>query len=444
MKLSVAPMMNWTDRHMLALLRLVSPHAQLYTQMIHCAEVVRGDASRLKQAHLGVDELDRDHSAPPTVLQLGGRDPVMMADAAAECVDRFGYGEVNINVGCPSGRVESGAFGAALMREPTRVREIADAIAERCAARGFSLPGGVTVKCRIGVVTQDEWRERRRARSDGAPGSSTAAAAAAAAEAASTVSRLDDSLRSFINTVSQSGVVTSYTVHAREAVLGGLKARIDPRFNRTAPPLHHDVVGRFARDYPSLAVDANGGIETLRDAAQLSREWPQLRGVMLGRAVMANPFVLRQQLDPDDAAQLHGFEPRPAGSESVDDALQLDERVAVARSYANYITRSAAGAGATPECSAHVLIRPALNLFSAVPGGRAYRRRLAAAAVEASAMNTEPQRSGAVADAVLRAADDVVEAAKGAANAQQEARRTDVESTGGATGGECWHAGAIK
>lgn len=414
-------MMAWTDKHMLRLLQLVAPRAQLYTQMINCAEVVHGDRERLQRTHGGVNRAGMRR----VVLQLGGRDPAAMGAAAAECVERFGYGEVNINVGCPSGRVASGSFGAALMREPDRVGSIADAIAEHCAARSLALPGGVTVKCRLGVRSSSDF---------------------IAPESEAECARIDASVRAFVATVAERGVVTSFVVHAREAVLGGLAAstsrraadRFDPSYNRTVPPLHYGAVGRLARDFPELLIEANGGLETLRAAADLVGEWPALNGVMLGRAAMADPFVLREALDAVRDERLWGaphgnaaaLDGDGGGGDSGDDADAVAEdrysllgaKNAAARGYADYVEGSGLRGSTTPEASAHALIRPALNLFASMPGARRYRRSLAAAAVDGSAIHTAPERAIAVADAVRHAVDELqVDVATAAANAAASA-----------------------
>ena len=416
-RISVAPMMGWTDKHMLRLLQLVAPRVQLYTQMVNCAEVVHGERERLQRAHGGVNRAGVRRVA----LQLGGRDPAMMGAAAAECVERFGYGEININVGCPSGRVASGSFGAALMREPERVGACADAIAEHCAARSLALPGGVTVKCRLGV----------RSPSD-----------CIAAESDAESARIDASVRTFVATVAESGVVTSFVVHAREAVLGGLGAstsrrtagRFDPSYNRTVPPLHHSAVGRLARDFPKLLIEANGGLTTLRAAADLVGEWPALNGVMLGRAAMADPFVLREALDAVSAERVWGASNGAAaaaldvgdgggGGDEADTVAEdgyslLGAKNDAARGYADYVEGSARRGLTTPDASAHALVRPAMNLFASMPGARRYRRSLAAAAVDGSAIHTAPERASAVADSVRRAVDELqVDVAAAVANA---------------------------
>jgi tRNA-dihydrouridine synthase A len=230
---AIAPMMEWTDRHDRYFLRLITRRALLYTEMVTSAAVVRGDRERL----IGFDQAEH-----PVALQLGGSDPDELARAASIGAD-FGYGEINLNVGCPSDRVQSGRFGACLMAEP---RLVADCIAAMRAAVGVP----VTVKCRIGIDDQD-------------------------GETA-----LDD----LVGAVAEAGCDT-VIVHARKAWLAGLS----PKENREIPPLDHARVYRLKAARPGLAIVINGGILTLDEAAaHLSR----VDGVMLGRAAYHNPYIL--------------------------------------------------------------------------------------------------------------------------------------------------------
>jgi tRNA-dihydrouridine synthase A len=233
--LSVAPMMDWTDRHCRRLHRALSRRALLYTEMITAAAVTHGDAERL----LAFSPEER-----PLALQLGGSDPELLARATAIAAP-LGFSEINLNVGCPSDRVQSGAFGACLMREPALVAE--------CVAAMREASGGapVTVKCRIGVDEQHP------------------------AEA----------LPRFVARVAEAGV-RRFTVHARKAWLQGLS----PKENRTVPPLDHALVERLKRDRPDLEIIANGGLETL-DAA-LDRMAAGLDGAMIGRAAYHHPAAI--------------------------------------------------------------------------------------------------------------------------------------------------------
>jgi len=232
---AVAPMMDWTDRHCRVLHRLLSKHARLYTEMVTADAVLRGDRERL----IGFDPFER-----PVALQLGGSEPAKLAQATKIAAD-FGYDEVNLNVGCPSDRVQSGRFGACLMREPTLVGECVAAM--RAAA---SIP--VTVKCRIGVDEQDP----------------------------------EVSLRELIGLCARAGVKT-FAVHARKAWLEGLS----PKENRDVPPLDHALVYRVKREHPKLTIVLNGGIATLDEAeAHLAH----VDGVMLGRAAYHSPGMLAE------------------------------------------------------------------------------------------------------------------------------------------------------
>lgn len=229
----VAPMMEWTDRHERFFLRLISRHARLYTEMLTAPAVLHGDRDRL----LGFDPAEQ-----PLAVQLGGADAAELAEAARICAD-YGYDEINLNVGCPSDRVQSGRFGACLMREPATV-----ARAVSVMAKAVDLP--VTVKCRIGVDEQDENRD----------------------------------LDAFIDQVADAGC-TVFIVHARKAWLKGLS----PKENRDVPPLNYARVHALKARRPELTLVLNGG---LMDLAQAQAERGDLDGVMLGRAAYQDPWVL--------------------------------------------------------------------------------------------------------------------------------------------------------
>jgi tRNA-dihydrouridine synthase A len=232
-KFAVAPMMEWTDRHCRTLHRGLTRHALLYTEMVTAQAVLYGERARL----IGFDA--REH---PVALQLGGSDAAMLAEAARIGAD-FGYDEINLNIGCPSDRVQAGRFGACLMREPELV---ADCVAAMRAA--VAIP--VTVKCRIGVDDQD-------------PG---------------------ESLRRLIALCAGAGVST-FAIHARKAWLAGLS----PKENRTVPPLDYALVYAVKKENPALTIILNGGIETLDQAeAHLAH----VDGVMLGRAAYQSPALL--------------------------------------------------------------------------------------------------------------------------------------------------------
>jgi tRNA-dihydrouridine synthase A len=232
-RFSVAPMMDWTDRYDRFFLRLISRHALLYTEMVTSGAVLHGDRERL----LGF-ELEQH----PVALQLGGSDPGDLAEAA-RIGEGFGYDEINLNVGCPSDRVQSGRFGACLMAEPETVA--------RCVAAmraAVSIP--VTVKCRIGIDDQDE----------------------------------DHALDRFVACVRATGCAT-FIVHARKAWLEGLS----PKQNRDIPPLNYDRVYRLKQTHRDLTIVINGGISEL---AQVDRHLGLVDGVMLGRTAYQDPYLL--------------------------------------------------------------------------------------------------------------------------------------------------------
>jgi tRNA-dihydrouridine synthase A len=237
---AVAPMMDWTDAHCRAFHRVLSRHAVLYSEMITADAVIHGRRDRL---------LGFKGCAGPVALQLGGSDPARLAEATAIGA-AYGYVEVNLNVGCPSDRVQEGRFGACLMREPALVAECLSAMAG-------AAPAGVevTVKHRLGVDDQDP----------------------------------EDSLFGFVETVAAAGVRT-FVVHARKAWLKGLS----PRENRDIPPLDYAIVRRLKQARPDLRIVLNGG---LCDPATARTEAAGLDGVMLGRAAYQRPALLLQ-VDP--------------------------------------------------------------------------------------------------------------------------------------------------
>ena len=239
-KLSVAPMMDWTDRHCRAFHRALSSRALLYTEMVTAPAVVHGDRDRL----LGFDAVEH-----PVALQLGGSDPAQLAEAA-RIGESYGYDEINLNVGCPSDRVQSGKFGACLMREPELVADCMAAIKE-----AVSVPA--TVKCRIGVDDQDP----------------------------------EVSLFATVDASAAVGIDT-FIVHARKAWLKGLS----PKENRDVPPLDYGLVRRLKRERPHLSISINGGIPDLdqAEAHMAADDGVQLDGVMLGRAAYHEPALLGQ------------------------------------------------------------------------------------------------------------------------------------------------------
>ena len=233
LRLSVAPMMDWTDRHCRVFHRILAPGARLYTEMVHANAVIHGDRERL----LGFDAAEQ-----PLALQLGGSEPAALAQAARIAAD-WGYAEVNLNCGCPSDRVQAGRFGACLMREPALV---AECVAAMVAA--VDIP--VTVKCRLGVDEDNDY----------------------------------DLFAAFVDQQVQAGAAM-VVVHARNAWLKGLS----PKENREIPPLRYDWAYRLKQERPSLPVVINGGIATVQAAQE---HMQQLDGVMLGRAAYHDPYVL--------------------------------------------------------------------------------------------------------------------------------------------------------
>ena len=229
----VAPMMDWTDRHDRFFLRLITRHARLYTEMVTADAIRFGDRVRL---------LDFDAAEHPLALQLGGSDPVTLAEAAKIGED-WGYDEINLNVGCPSDRVQSGAFGACLMREP-------DLVAECMAAMREAVNIPVTVKCRIGVDDQDP----------------------------------ETALPQLVTSCREAGVEV-FIIHARKAWLEGLS----PKENREIPPLDYPLVYRLKQQFPDISIIINGGIETLD---QTQKHLAQVDGVMVGRAAYKTPYFM--------------------------------------------------------------------------------------------------------------------------------------------------------
>lgn len=257
LRLSVAPMMDWTDRHCRAFHRLLAPEALLYSEMVHANAVIHGDRERL---------LGFDASEHPLALQLGGSDPALLAEAARIGAD-WGYDEINLNVGCPSDRVQAGRFGACLMKEPALV-------AECIAAMQAAVRVPVTVKCRLGVDEQEDYAV----------------------------------FLAFIDTVAAAGCAR-FIVHARKAWLQGLS----PKENREIPPLRHDWVHRLKRERPRLCVLINGGIRSVDEALALGAA---VDGVMIGRIAYHDPYCLHamavalQQARPRSRAELlQGFFP---------------------------------------------------------------------------------------------------------------------------------------
>ena len=256
-RLSVAPMMEWTDRHCRYFHRLIAPRARLYTEMITTGALLHGDVAR---------HLDFNAEEHPVALQLGGSEPVDLA-ACARLGQRWGYDEINLNCGCPSPRVQRGAFGACLMAEPLLVRDCVAAMRQ-----AVTLP--VTVKHRIGI------------------------------------DRIEDYgfVRDFVGTVAEGGC-NVFIVHARNAWLDGLS----PKRNREVPPLRHDTVARLKRDFPAWTFVLNGG---LGEPAQLRMELARVDGVMIGRAAYHDPWRLREW-----GTLAFGSQPAETSRDDVEEAM---------------------------------------------------------------------------------------------------------------------------
>ncbi len=293
-RLSVAPMLDWTDRHFRYLLRRITRGTRLYTEMVVDQSILLGDRPRLLDFH------PEEH---PLALQIAGSEPEKLAEAA-RIGEAWGYDEINLNLGCPSPRVQGGGFGACLMLEPARVAECMAAM--RQAVR---IP--VTAKHRLGVDEVEDYGYVAR----------------------------------FIEKLAGVGIEV-FIIHARKAYLKGLS----PAQNRTVPPLRYDWVYRLKQDFPQLTIVLNGGVRSLAEAqAHLKR----VDGVMLGRAVYEDPFVLEQA-----DRMFFGLAHRPSRLE-VAQAMLAYAQVEMERG--------------TPLWA---VARHMLNLFKGQPGGRAWRRRL--------------------------------------------------------------------
>lgn len=301
--LSIAPMMDYTNTHQRNLMRLITRRSVLYTEMVVCNTLLyRENRIRSLIADFSTED--------PLVLQLGGSDPIAMHKATKIAVD-YGYKEVNINVGCPSEKVSgAGAFGAVLMRTPGLVGDLALAV-------GNALGMAPTIKCRIGVDELDTYEH----------------------------------LRKFIETVSTTGGVTHFIIHARKAVLGG---KFSPKQNRTVPPLQYSFVHRLVRDFPHIDFSLNGGMLTLRAVEEQLRLERGLVGVMVGRAAVSDPFKWRRA-----DSVLYGAKRDPC----------LTRREILSQ-YALYARRVEATEGA--RCRHH-LIKPLHGLFSGSKNGKKFR-----------------------------------------------------------------------
>ncbi|MEO1491479.1 MAG: tRNA dihydrouridine(20/20a) synthase DusA [Pseudomonadota bacterium] len=307
-RFSVAPMMEWTDRHCRRFHRQFTRRAMLYTEMLTANALIHGDPERW---------LKHDPAEYPLALQLGGSEPDALHRAVV-IARSYGFAEINLNVGCPSDRVQNGAFGACLMREPELVADCVAAMIEAAAGRpdinGSEAAGPeITVKCRIGVDEQDP----------------------------------EVVLPAFMDRVAAAGV-RAFAVHARKAWLKGLS----PKENRTVPPLDYDLVRRVRAERPDLEIALNGGIETLDDAAAHLAEFD---GVMIGRAAYHNPCGV-----------LAGVDRRVFGENRPD----ADPVAAIRAMYPHIEAEVEAGT------RLHQITRHMLGAFAGRPGARRWRRIL--------------------------------------------------------------------
>ncbi|HEV2614029.1 MAG TPA: tRNA dihydrouridine(20/20a) synthase DusA [Gammaproteobacteria bacterium] len=292
---SVAPMIDWTDRHCRFFLRLLSKHAFLYTEMITTGAILHGDAHR----HLHFNPGEN-----PVGLQLGGANPTDLALCAKQGED-VGYDEINLNIGCPSDRVQKGKFGACLMKEP-------DLVAECISAMKSAVSIPVTIKTRIGVDEHDHY----------------------------------DLLHYFIETTAQAGC-DFFIIHARKALLKGLS----PKENREIPPLRYEIVQKLKSDFPDISFILNGGIKSLETAKELSQ---QFNGVMLGRAIMHEPYILSD----------------------VDRLFYGDHRVPLSREDALEYYLAYMKEEHKKGVPLSILARPIMGLFQGCTGAKAWRRNL--------------------------------------------------------------------
>ncbi|WP_408102425.1 tRNA dihydrouridine(20/20a) synthase DusA [Stutzerimonas sp. VN223-3] len=281
-RFSVAPMMDWTDRHCRFFLRQLSRHALLYTEMVTTGALINGDAERF---------LRHDETEYPLALQLGGSVPADLA-ACAKMAEGAGYDEVNLNVGCPSDRVQNNLIGACLMGHPALVADCVKAMRD-------AVEIDVTVKHRIGINGRDSYAE----------------------------------LCDFVGQVREAGC-RSFTVHARIAILEGLS----PKENREVPPLRYDVAAKLKEDFPDLEIILNGGIKTL-DECETHLE--HFDGVMLGREAYHNPYLLAQV----DARLFGSNEPVTSRADALRRMRPYIQRHLDAGGSMHHITRHVLGLG---------------------------------------------------------------------------------------------------
>lgn len=317
---SVAPMLDWTDRHCRYFHRQLSSQAWLYSEMVTTGALIYGDNLPRFLGH--------DPAEAPVVLQLGGSQPSELAHCA-QLGEQWGYSEINLNVGCPSDRVQNNMIGACLMAHPERVAESVAAM--KSAVQ--SIP--VTVKCRIGIDDQEAF----------------------------------ELLHHFVEKQVEAGV-DGLIIHARKAWLQGLS----PKENREIPPLHYDWVHRIKACFPELAVAINGGIKTPESGLihrQSYQQWPAVDGVMLGRAVYEQPYLLSSV----DALYYGDSSTPPTRREVLDKMFP-------------YIENHLLNGGKLIQVTRHML-----GLFHGLPGGRLWRRHLSETSFKKTAGLEELERA---------------------------------------------------
>lgn len=301
-RISIAPMMDWTDRHCRTFHRQITRHTWLYTEMVTTGALLHGDIAR---------HLDFSQEEHPVALQLGGSDPCDLAKSA-KLGESWGYDEINLNCGCPSERVQKGAFGACLMAEAALVADCVKAMRDAATI-------DITVKHRIGVDDIESY----------------------------------DFVRDFVGTVAQAGC-TTFIVHARNAILKGLS----PKQNREIPPLKYDFAYRLKTDFPQLEIILNGGIKT---SAEIDVHLQHLDGVMLGREAYHNPYLMA-----DFDARYYGDDAKAKSRTEVLEAMIPYIRSQLA------LHGKVAGGG----LRLNTVTRHMLGLMAGMPGARGFRQLL--------------------------------------------------------------------
>jgi tRNA-dihydrouridine synthase A len=311
-RLSVAPMMDWTDRHCRFFHRLLTQRTRLYTEMVTTGALIHGDVKR----HLQFDEQEN-----PLALQLGGSEPADLAQCA-KLGEQWGYDEINLNCGCPSERVQRGSFGACLMNEPRLVRDCVKAMVD-----AVSVP--VTVKHRIGIDKAESY----------------------------------DFVRDFVGTVAEGGC-NVFIVHARNAWLKGLS----PKENREVPPLRYEMVHQLKRDFPKLTIVLNGGVTT---TAQVHEQLKHVDGVMVGREAYHHPWWMSawdSEFFALTSIKREGtLTPSPARGEGVN---QLT-RESIEQALIPYLQKEV-----NNGLHLHTMTRHLMGLWNGEPGGRKWRQVL--------------------------------------------------------------------